>query len=187
MVVSSNEPLLFMSDDLRVIAASTSFCRAFEIDPASVTGKRYGELGRGEWAIPKLESLLRATATGSASIDAYEIDLNRPDRTTRQLVVNARRFDDGDLDHVRLLLAVTDVTDVPKLAGKTSWFATRPSCCRKSNIGSPTVCRYSQRPDAECTSRSVGGSPWTSPRRPSPHHGDRSAATTAFHIRRRQR
>ena len=89
MVVSSNEPLLFMSDDLRVIAASTSFCRAFDIDPASVTGKRIGELGRGEWATPKLESLLTATATGSASIDAYEIDLNRPDRTTRQLVVNA--------------------------------------------------------------------------------------------------
>jgi two-component sensor histidine kinase len=112
VVVSSNETLPFLSDDLRVIAASTSFCRAFDIDPASVTGKRIGELGRGEWATPKLESLLTATATGSASIDAYEIDLNRPDRTTRQLVVNARRLDEGDLDYVRLLLAVTDVTDI---------------------------------------------------------------------------
>src|SRR5688500_16936075 len=43
VVVSSNEPLLFLSDDLRVIAASASFCRAFEIDPATVPGRRLGE------------------------------------------------------------------------------------------------------------------------------------------------
>lgn len=60
----------------------------------------------------QLESLLTETATGSASIDAYEIDLKRPDRTTRQLVVNARKLDDGDLDHIRLLLAITGVTDM---------------------------------------------------------------------------
>jgi len=75
VVMSSNEPLLFLSDDLSIIVASASFCRAFEIDPASVPGKRIGELGNGEWAMPRLASLLKATASGSASIDAYEIEL----------------------------------------------------------------------------------------------------------------
>jgi two-component sensor histidine kinase len=112
VVMASNEPLLLLSDDLKIIAVSASFCRAFEIDPASVTGKRLGELGQGEWAMPKLQSLLMATATGSASIDAYEIDLKRPEHKTRQLIVNARTLDDGDLDHIRLLLAITDVTDM---------------------------------------------------------------------------
>lgn len=112
VVMSSHEPLLFLSDDLRVIAVSASFCRAFEIDPASVNGKRLGELGQGEWAVAKLESLLMATVTGSASIDAYEIDLKRPNQKTRQLVVNAQTLDDGDLEHIRLLVAITDVTDM---------------------------------------------------------------------------
>lgn len=111
VVVSSNEPLLFLSEDQKVIAASTSFCRAFEIDPSMIPGRRLSELGNGEWAMPKLASLLKATASGSAQVEAYEIDLNRPNRKTRQLVVNARTLDDGDKDHVRLLLAVTDVTD----------------------------------------------------------------------------
>lgn len=111
VVVSSIEPLLFLSDDLKVIAASASFCRAFDIDPASVPGKRLSELGAGEWAMPKLESLLRATASGSANIEAYEIDLKRPGQKTRQLVLNARTLDDGDMDHIRLLLAIADVTD----------------------------------------------------------------------------
>ncbi|MGO4485984.1 sensor histidine kinase [Rhizobium sp. 2TAF27] len=111
VVVSSIEPLLFLSDDLKVIAASASFCRAFDIDPASVPGKRLSELGAGEWAMPTLESLLRATASGSANIEAYEIDLKRPGQKTRQLVLNARTLDDGDMDHIRLLLAIADVTD----------------------------------------------------------------------------
>lgn len=112
VVVSSNEPLLFLTDDLKVIAASASFCRVFEIDPATVAGRPLSQLGHGEWAMPKLASLLGATASGSARIEAYEIDLERPDRNTRHLVVNARTLDDGEADHVRLLLAITDVTDM---------------------------------------------------------------------------
>ena len=111
VVVSSNEPLLFLTGDLKVIAASTSFCRTFQIDPATVPGRSLGELGSGEWAMPKLFSLLKATASGSAQIEAYEIDLNRPGQKARQLVVNARVLDDGDKEHIRLLMAVNDVTD----------------------------------------------------------------------------
>lgn len=48
VVVSSNEPLLFLSEDLTIIAASASFCRAFEIDPASVPGASLEDLGAGE-------------------------------------------------------------------------------------------------------------------------------------------
>ncbi|MFF0919941.1 sensor histidine kinase [Rhizobium leguminosarum] len=112
VVVSSNEPLLFLSDDLKVIAASASFCRAFDIDPKTVCGQRLSKIGNGEWAMPKLASLLRATASGSANIEAYEIDFQRPNQKMRHLVVNARTLDDGDIDHIRLLLAITDLTDV---------------------------------------------------------------------------
>ncbi|MEO4000964.1 histidine kinase dimerization/phosphoacceptor domain -containing protein [Mesorhizobium sp. CAU 1732] len=110
VVVSSNEPLLFLSADQKVIAASTSFCRVFEIDPATIPGQPLSELGNGEWAMSKLASLLKATASGSAQIEAYELDLKRPNQKTRNLIVNARTLDDGIKDHVRLLLAVTDVT-----------------------------------------------------------------------------
>jgi PAS domain S-box-containing protein len=111
VVVSSNEPLLFLSEDQKVIAASTSFCRIFGIDPATIPGRPLSALGNGEWAMPKLASLLKATASGNAQIEAYEIDLQRPNRGTRQLIVNAQILDDGNKDHVRLLLAVTDVTE----------------------------------------------------------------------------
>jgi two-component sensor histidine kinase len=60
--------------------------------------------------MPKLISLLKATASGSAEIAAYEIDLVRKGGEPRYLVVKARKLDDGDDTRVRLLLAVSDVT-----------------------------------------------------------------------------
>jgi two-component sensor histidine kinase len=110
VIASSNEPLLFLGGDLRIIAASASFCRTFQIDPAGVPGRKLSELGGGEWALPKLMSLLKATASGSAEIAAYEIDLVRKGAEPQRLVVNAGKLDDGDRDRVRLLLAVSDVT-----------------------------------------------------------------------------
>ena len=110
VVASSNEPLLFLDEDLRIIAASASFCRTFQIDPASVPGRQLADLGAGEWAMPKLISLLKATASGSAEIAAYEIDLIRKGAEPRYLVANARKLDDGDNTRVRVLLAVSDIT-----------------------------------------------------------------------------
>lgn len=111
VVVASNEPLLFLTDELRIIVVSASFCRTFQVDPATVSGKSLSEIGTGEWDMPKLNSLLKATAAGSAKIEAYEIDLKRAGQKTRQLVVNARVLEDGDHDRIRLLVAVADVTD----------------------------------------------------------------------------
>ena len=110
VIASSNEPLLFLAADLKVIAVSASFCRTFQIDPASVSGRLLSELGDGEWGMPKLNSLLKATATGNAEIEAYEIELVRKGRDARCLLVNAHKLDDGDSQPTRLLLAVADVT-----------------------------------------------------------------------------
>jgi two-component sensor histidine kinase len=70
------------------------------------------DLGNGEWSAPQLGSLLNATASGSASIEAYELDLIRPNRPTRNLVLNASRLEDGETENIRLLLAISDVSDV---------------------------------------------------------------------------
>lgn len=110
VIAASNEPLLFLKDDLEIIAASASFCRQFEIDPAGTRGRKIFELGGGEWAMPKLTSLLRSTASGSTEIESYEIDLIRNGKETRRLSVKAHRLNDDDRAPVRLLLAVTDLT-----------------------------------------------------------------------------
>jgi two-component system, sensor histidine kinase PdtaS len=111
VIATSDTPMLLLAGDLKVIAASTSFCLAFDIDPSSVPGKFVSELGDGEWNVPQLGSLLAATASGAADIHAYELDLRRPNHGVRHLVLNAHLLDYEDKTRVRMLLAVADVTE----------------------------------------------------------------------------
>lgn len=111
VIASSNAPLLLLDGDLKVVAVSGSFCRAFQIDPASVTGSRFSALGHGEWDVPQLTSLLEGTASGAAEVEAYEFDLNRDGQEPRLLVMNARKLDYDDKEHARVLLAIADVTE----------------------------------------------------------------------------
>ena len=110
VIVSSNAPVLLLDGALNVIAASDSFCTLFEIDRPPAAGAPFSAIGAGEWDVPQLGSLLRATAAGLAEIDAYEMDLDRPGRVSCRLVINARRLDHGDPANIRLILSIADVT-----------------------------------------------------------------------------
>ena len=117
VVASSVAPLLLLDKDLMVVAASTSFCRTFQIAPEKAQGCQLAELGDGEWLVPQLSSLLKATAAGFAEVEGYEMDLVRPDRGDRHLVLNAKKLDYAGSEDVRLVLSVVDVTDA-RLAEK---------------------------------------------------------------------
>jgi two-component sensor histidine kinase len=111
VIASSNAPLLLLDGDCKVIAASTSFCHAFQVEQADVPGCQLFALGNGEWDVPQLRSLLTATVAGHADIAAYEMDLRPKGRGTRRLVVNAKRLSYTSGDDIRIVLTVTDVTD----------------------------------------------------------------------------
>jgi two-component sensor histidine kinase len=111
LVASSDAPILLLDGALSVIAASASFVNAFQIDPAIIETKSLFALGSGEWDVPQLRSLLRATLSGAAEAKAFEMDLKPAGREPRRLVITAHQLDYGDPENVRLLLAVSDVTD----------------------------------------------------------------------------
>jgi len=110
VVGSSRPPLLLLDETLKIIAASTSFCVAFDIDPDRIVGAFLGEVGTGEWNKPQLRVLLEATAKGNAAIAAYEMDLKGKRAGVRKLVINAQRLKYSDADPVRLLMTIEDVT-----------------------------------------------------------------------------
>jgi two-component system, sensor histidine kinase PdtaS len=111
VVDSSTTPLLLLDGDLNVVAASSSFYLAFAIEPQPALEQKIFELGAGEWDTRQLRSLLNATVSSNAEIDAYEMDFQDPNRGPRKLILNARKLNYADAEHVRLVLAVADVTD----------------------------------------------------------------------------
>jgi two-component sensor histidine kinase len=112
VVGSSTAPLVLLDGDLKVIAASASFFTAFQIDPAGAVGEPFLNLGEGEWNLHRLRSLLTATLSGAADVNAYEMDL-RSARLggSRCLMLNAHLLAWGDGAPVRLLLGMSDITD----------------------------------------------------------------------------
>lgn len=112
VVGASAIPLLLLDGNLSIIAASESFWDRFDVDPSRSLGRHVSQLGRGEWNAPRLRSLLVATADGDAEISAYEMDFKGSRHGLRRLVLNARKLNYGAGRDVRILLAITDVTDV---------------------------------------------------------------------------
>lgn len=112
LITSSHAPLLLLNDKLEIIAVSESFCGAFDLKKSDIVGKMLAEIGIGEWKVPQLHSLLRATVGGNAAIDIYEMELVRAGRKTCCLLINAHKLDYFETENVRVVLAVTDVTSV---------------------------------------------------------------------------
>jgi two-component sensor histidine kinase len=111
VIASSEAPIVLLDGHLNVIATSGSFRGAYEMDRVGAEGRRVYDLGDGEWDVPQLRSLLDATLLGHAGLEANEMDLERPARDKRHLLLNARRLDFGGDEAVRLLLTISDVTE----------------------------------------------------------------------------
>ncbi|HEX5776945.1 MAG TPA: histidine kinase dimerization/phosphoacceptor domain -containing protein [Caulobacteraceae bacterium] len=111
VVASSTAPLVLLDGDFALVAASASFFRAFRVKPDEAVGQSLFELRSGEWNVPQLRALMKATAAGAAEVDAYEMDLKGDRSKARRLVVSVHKLDYGDPAQVRLLMSVADVTD----------------------------------------------------------------------------
>ncbi len=111
IVDTIREPLLILDDDLRVVAASRSFYRAFRVTRQDTQGRMLYELGDGQWNIPALRELLERAVSQHAALESYEVEHEFPGIGRRAMLLNARQvFYEGN--HARhLLLAFEDVTD----------------------------------------------------------------------------
>jgi hypothetical protein len=69
VVGSSTAPLVLLDGEFRVVAASTSFFNAFQIDGADAVGKPLFALQSGAWNVPQLRALLKGTSAGHAQVD----------------------------------------------------------------------------------------------------------------------
>ena len=117
LIASSQAPLLVLDDRFLVVSASASFCQTFAINPDAVEGLDIASIGKGEWDVPQLHSLLRATLASNAAVDAYEMDLVRAGHKTACVVVNAQRLDLGSDYQPMIAVTIVDVTSA-RLAEK---------------------------------------------------------------------
>ena len=110
IVDTVRDPLLVLDHDLRVVAASRSFYKAFRLVREDVRGSLLYEIDGGQWDIPELRDLLETISNGQATVEGYEVEREFPAIGHRVMLLNARKVFYEKGAHTTVLLAFEDVT-----------------------------------------------------------------------------
>jgi two-component system CheB/CheR fusion protein len=104
-------PLVVLDGDFKVISASGSFYRSFQVAPRETVGQSLFRLGGGHWDNPRLRESLESVLPRNSSFDDVEIDQDFPGLGHRKMVFNARRILRPTGETQLILLAIEDVTE----------------------------------------------------------------------------
>jgi len=111
IVDTVREPLIVLDEALRVVAASRSFYRAFDVTPQETEGRPLYELGNGQWNVPSLRERLAEVIPQHTTVEEFEVEDDFPTIGRRVMLLNARKvFYEGN-NSTSLLVAVEDVTE----------------------------------------------------------------------------
>ena len=105
-----HEPLIVLDKDLRIVVASDSFYKKFNLTQANTSNKLFYDLGNGQWDIPALRTLLEEVIPKHTVVKDYEIDHNFPFLGARIMCINAREIK-SDNKQKKMLLSIFDVTE----------------------------------------------------------------------------
>lgn len=111
IVDTIREPLLVLDEDLRVVAASRSFCRFFQVSHEETDGQLLSEVGGGQWNIPALIEALRRILPQQGVIEAFEVEWEFPKIGRRVMLLNARKVVREGAARTAILLAIEDITE----------------------------------------------------------------------------
>jgi PAS domain S-box-containing protein len=115
LVETVREGLLVLDSDLTIRFANRSFRDTFAVALEDAVGRKFFELGSGQWDIPELRTALETIGSDGKSIEAFEIDRFFPSIGPRVMVLNARKIYRPGNKTQQILPAIEDVTERVRL------------------------------------------------------------------------
>lgn len=111
MVGSVHEPLVVVDENFRIVAASRSFHKKFQLSADEISGRILFDLSDGEWNISALRLLLERIIPAAEVMDDFEIEQEFPRIGRRTMLLNARRVVVTMEGPPLILVAFEDVTE----------------------------------------------------------------------------
>ena len=111
IVETVREPILILTEDLRVKSANQSFYQTFRVKPEETENLFLYDLGSGQWNIPSLRTLLEDILPGHHTFEEHEVEHEFPVIGHRVMLLNARQVCPRDGASPLILLAFQDVTE----------------------------------------------------------------------------
>lgn len=105
------EPLLILNRDFRILVATNSFHRLFQIAPEATADISVLELENGSWNTPVLAKLLTRTITDKVSIENTELTHKFPGVGSRTLLLSTRLVHYADAGRTTIFLSFEDITE----------------------------------------------------------------------------
>ncbi len=111
IVNTVREALVVLDGTLRVRRANRSFYDTFRVQEEDAEGRILYDLGNGQWAIPRLRTLLEEILPQSSVLSDYEVAHDFPSIGRKVMLLNARRILREGSHAETILLAIEDITD----------------------------------------------------------------------------
>jgi two-component system, chemotaxis family, CheB/CheR fusion protein len=110
IIATIREPLLVLDGELRIISASRSFYRLFQVKPAETEGRLFYEIAQGQWDIPALRQLLEDILPQKTQFDEFRVEHDFPGIGHKVLLLNARQIISEERRMSLILLAMEDIS-----------------------------------------------------------------------------
>lgn len=110
IIETLRQPLIVLNFELQVITANRAFYETFQMTAAQVERQSIFDLGRGDWDMPKMRSLLNETLLMDISVHDYEVTQTFSQLGTRTMLLNACQIEQSDIGKM-ILIAIEDITE----------------------------------------------------------------------------
>jgi two-component system CheB/CheR fusion protein len=110
------EPMLILDKFLRVKSVNTSFCKMFRVSVEESQGVLLYKLGADQWNIPRLRELLEEIVPKNKRFHGFEVSHDFPLIGFKTMLLNAHRIIQHHKNEELIVLTITDITEVNRLA-----------------------------------------------------------------------
>ncbi len=114
IVDTVREPLIVLDSNFDILSVSRPFHRFFNTTQKGLIGKNIFSIQSGQWDVPRLRELLEALLPRETTIESFGLTLQSGPLGPRDMVLNARKIEDGSTEQQLILLALEDVTEQKK-------------------------------------------------------------------------
>jgi two-component system CheB/CheR fusion protein len=117
IVNAIQQPLVVLDKALKTITANQAFYSTFHMKASAIKGKPIHELDEKGWDIPELRERLTDLISRDDGFEGLKVEHHFPRVGRKQLLLSARRIQQGDGQFEHILLTIDDVTDEKRAHG----------------------------------------------------------------------
>lgn len=115
IIETTDQPIVVLDKDLRIVAANNAFYNTFKTSPEETIAKFIYDLGNRQWDIPELHNLLEKIIPEKIVIENYIVAHDFPHIGKKIMSIRAKFIQPPDPDLKMILLTIQDITNQKRL------------------------------------------------------------------------